>query len=157
MPQFPGALELVRTTLKRCLEAVPADVELGIHLCYGDYDAKHFVEPEDAGKEVELANAIVEMAVRPIAFMHMPVPIDRTDDAFYSPLADLKLSQATELYLGLVHADGRNAERIAAASKVVSDFGIATECGIARQRTPEQVRELIRAHVAASTEPVASA
>src|SRR5581483_10375971 len=142
-------------TLGSCLGAVPTDVELGIHLCYGDYDAKHFVEPLDAGKEVELANAIAELAERPLGWMHMPVPIARTDDAFYAPLADLRLPPETELYLGLIHADGRDAERVAAAQKVVSDFGVATECGIARQRTPEQVRELIRAHAAVTAEPAA--
>lgn len=34
----------------------------------------------------------------------MPIPIDRTDEAFYEPLRDLKLAPGTELYLGLVHA-----------------------------------------------------
>jgi hypothetical protein len=31
---------------------------------------------------VELANLIAESAKRPIAWMHMPVPVDRSDDAF---------------------------------------------------------------------------
>jgi hypothetical protein len=30
-------------------DAVPADVELGIHLCYGDWEARHFVEPQEMG------------------------------------------------------------------------------------------------------------
>ena len=154
IPRFPGAQEVVKQTLKRCLDAVPADVEMGIHLCYGDWDAKHFVEPVDAAREVDLANTIVELADRPIAWMHMPVPIARTDDAFYAPLSYLRLGPEPELYLGLVHGDGRDRQRIDAAAKVVSGFGIATECGIARQRTPERVRELIRAHAAASAEPV---
>jgi hypothetical protein len=157
VPAFPGAQEVVKQTLKRCLDAVPADVELGIHLCYGDWDAKHFIEPIDAGKEVDLANTIVALAGRPIAWVHMPVPIARTDDAFYAPLADLRLGPETELYLGLIHADGKDEQRVAAAAKVVADFGIATECGIARQRTPDQVRELIRAHAAVSAEPVGAA
>ena len=127
---------------------------MGVHLCYGDFDARHFFEPLDAGKEVELANTITELADRPVNWIHMPVPIGRTDDEFYAPLADLALAPETELYLGLIHADGSDHERIAVASKVVSDFGVATECGIARQRAPEQVRVLIRAHAAASAEPV---
>jgi hypothetical protein len=155
IPPIPHAEEVVKAALAPCLAAVPADVEMGIHLCYGDWDAHHFIEPQDAGKEVSLANAIVELSPRPVNWMHLPVPANRDDDAFYAPLADLKLGPETELYLGLVHADGRNDARIAAASKVVEDFGIATECGIARQRTPDQVRELIRAHAASSREPAA--
>jgi methionine synthase II (cobalamin-independent) len=154
IPPFPGARELIKYTLGRCFDAVPDDVEMGVHLCYGDWDAKHFIEPIDAGKAVELANTIIELAdARPVNWVHMPVPISRTDDEFYAPLQDLELGPETELYLGLVHGDGRESERIEAAARIVSDFGIATECGIARQRTPEQVRDLIHAHAAAAPEP----
>ena len=135
--------------------AVPADVELGFHLCYGDLDAKHFVEPVNARKMVELANALAGEVPRPINFLHMPVPIARSDDAFFAPMRDLKLGKDTELYLGLVHADGVEGikRREAAASKYVSRFGIATECGIARQRTPELVTKLLELHAAGSREP----
>jgi methionine synthase II (cobalamin-independent) len=143
--------------MKRLSAAVPADIELGFHLCYGDLDAKHFIDPQDAGKMVELANAIAAAVTRPIAYFHMPVPADRSDDAYFRPLAKLALSPATELYLGLVHPDAVEATRarIAAASRHVASFGIATECGIARSRTPELVRRLLQAHADASSEPAA--
>src|SRR5437764_13980422 len=48
---------------------------------------------------VELANLIAQYVRRPMAYMHMPVPIDRDDDAFYAPLQGLKLPPGTELYL----------------------------------------------------------
>jgi len=141
--------------IRRLGSAVPRDVELGFHLCYGDYDAKHFVEPLDAGKLVEIANRFTETVGRPITYLHMPVPIDRVDEAYFAPLQQLRLSPGTELYLGLVHADGVDAtnKRIAAASKYCLDFGIATECGIARSRTPELVRRLLEIHAEASREP----
>jgi hypothetical protein len=135
------------------LQAVPRDVDMGVHLCYGDWDAKHFIEPLDASREVELANTVIELADRPVRWVHMPVPIARTDDEFFAPLAALKLGPETELYLGLVHDDGREPDRIAAAAKFVSDFGIGTECGVGRERDSEQVRGLIRAHATASAEP----
>jgi len=67
----------------------------------------------------------------------------------------LQLSQETELYLGLVHADGAEStrKRIATASKYVGDFGISTECGIARCRTPDLIRSLLQIHADASNEP----
>jgi hypothetical protein len=143
--------------LTRLAAAVPDDVELGFHLCYGDLDAKHFVEPVDAGKMVELANALAANVKHPIAFLHMPVPIARTDDAFFQPLRDLKLAASTDFYLGVVHADGADGvkQRVAAASKYVKGFGIATECGIARLRTPELVTKLLEIHAAGSREPAA--
>jgi hypothetical protein len=144
--------------LTRLGDAVPSDVELGFHLCYGDLDAKHFVDPVDSAKLVELANALAASIQRPIAFLHMPVPIARSDDAYFKPMSGLKLSPQTELYLGVVHpedgADGVR-KRAAAAANYVSNFGIATECGIARQRKPELVRRILEIHAAASKEPAA--
>jgi hypothetical protein len=151
--QIPGAIESIKTSLTRCLDAVPADADLGIHLCYGDYDARHFVEPQDAANEVDLANTLATLTDRTLTYVHMPVPKDRVDAAFYEPLRRLELPAATELFLGLIHADGNDDERIRVASEFVADFGISTECGIARQRTPEQVKALIHAHAAASAEP----
>jgi len=141
--------------MKRLAAAIPNDVEIGFHLCYGDWDAKHFIEPLDASKLAEVANALASSLTRPIAYIHMPVPIDRADDAYFEPLRELRLSPGTELYLGVVHGDGTDAtkKRIAAAAKYVPRFGIATECGIARCRTPEQVRSLLEVYAEASQEP----
>jgi hypothetical protein len=149
--------ETVLARLARISRPVQADVELGIHLCYGDLDGRHFVEPKDAGKMVEFANAIAGAIAHPLAYMHMPVPIARSDDAFFAPLRGLTLAPGTELYLGLVHGDGADAtrRRIAAAQKAVADFGIATECGMARARTPAVVTNLLEIHAAASHEPAA--
>src|SRR5215472_2420527 len=61
--------------IKRLCDMVPADVDVGVHLCYGDPDGKHLVEPRDAGKEVTFANAIANAITRPLTFLHMPVPI----------------------------------------------------------------------------------
>jgi methionine synthase II (cobalamin-independent) len=139
---------------RRLGAAVPADVELGFHLCYGDLDAKHFIEPLDATKMVQLANLIARSVSRPITWLHMPVPIDRTDDAFYAPLKDLQLREGTELYLGLVHAqdgvDGTR-RRIETAKKYVPIFGIASECGISRGRDSNLALEFIKIYGAAAT------
>jgi hypothetical protein len=127
---------------------VPAEVEAGIHLCYGDSGHKHFKEPEDTGRLVAVANAVAAGATRDIAWIHMPVPRNRTDDAYFAPLRSLTLKPETELYLGLVHrtdgVDGAKA-RIAAARKVWPSFGIATECGFGR-RPPQDVADLLRLH-----------
>ena len=144
---------------KRLGRAVPKDVELGIHLCYGDYDAKHFVEPLDAAKMVEMANLLTARVARPITYIHMPVPIDRTDEAYFQPLRGLRLASTTELYLGLVHPDGveETNRRIDRASRYAPDFGISTECGMARQRTPELVQRLLEIHAGCSREPARGA
>jgi hypothetical protein len=151
---LPDMERVFRDTFGRLAAAVPADVELGFHLCYGDMDAKHVLEPLDLGKAVELANLLLESAGRAVAWIHMPVPIDRTDDAYFQPLAGLERSPGTELYLGLVHAadgvDGTRA-RMATASTYVQDFGIASECGISRGRDPNLAMEFLRVYAAAAT------
>ena len=65
---------------------VPAGVELLYHLCYGDSNHRHVVEPTDMGDMVEFANRISRQIRRPIALIHMPVPRDRYDDAYFEPL-----------------------------------------------------------------------
>ncbi len=151
--RHPNALapseEDILTRLARISSAVPEDVELGFHLCYGDWEAKHFVEPKDAERMTAFANDIAQRAPRQVAFIHMPVPIDRSDRAFFEPLRNLRLQAGTELYLGLVHGDdGREGakRRIAAAQEFAPAFGIAAECGLSRCKTPNRVMDLLRLH-----------
>jgi len=72
---------------------VPADVELGYHLCYGTPRDEHLVMPKDTAILVEVANGLASKLQRQLDFLHMPVPRDRVDDAYYAPLAKLKLPQ----------------------------------------------------------------
>lgn len=150
-----GKTEIMKR-LCRAAAAVPDGVELGFHLCYGDLDAKHFFDPKDMAPMVEIGNELFRSVRRRIDYVHMPVPIDRDDDAFFRPLENLQRPAETELYLGVVHrANGREGlqRRIEAASKHVRDFGIATECGIARRRSPEMVREILALYAAGAREP----
>ena len=45
-PSFPGMQQVLAGNFARLGAAVPPDVELGFHLCYGDLDAKHMVGVE---------------------------------------------------------------------------------------------------------------
>src|SRR5262245_50903720 len=152
----PEPREALLARMRRLCRAVPDDVELGLHLCYGDFAGKHFVEPKDAAKMVDFANALAQTIEHKLAYIHMPVPIDRNDDAFHQPLRDLKLGTGTELYLGVVHArDGvaGTKARIAAARRHAPPFGIATECGMARARSEATVRALLQIHADICAEP----
>lgn len=153
MPAFPGMAQVFAGAFQRLASVIPPVVEMGFHLCYGDMDAKHFIEPVDLAKAVELANLITSNAGRPVNWIHMPVPIDRSDAAYFAPLKDLKRGPQAELYLGVVHAkDGveGTVRRMKSASAFVTDFGIATECGIGRARTPQQAREIMQVHAGAA-------
>ena len=135
--------------LARMIDAVPEPVQVGYHLCYGDFRHKHGVEPKDMATMVRMATIIAENVHRPIDFIHMPVPRDRDDDAYFEPLKDLDLDERTQLFLGLVHyTDGEEgtARRMETAKRHIRNFGIATECGLGR-RDPATIPDLLKIHV----------
>jgi hypothetical protein len=134
--------------LVRLGRAVPADVELGYHFCYGDRGHRHFKQPEDTRLVVRLANEVAARLARRLTWIHLPVPIARDDDAYFAPLRELQPGGETEVYLGLIHYhDGlAGAERrIEAAQRHLANFGVATECGLGR-RPADTVAELLRLH-----------
>lgn len=130
--------DVLAGVLERLVDAaahVPADVPVGFHLCYGDVEEAHFVQPEDAGTLASVIRGVLDGADRPISYLHLPVPIERDDPAYFAPLADLRVPASTDLYLGLVHhEDGVEGalRRIDAASTALRRFGIGTECGFGR-------------------------
>ncbi len=133
-------------------ERVPAGIELLFHFCYGDSNHRHVVEPTDMGDMVEMANRLAARIRRRVDLIHMPVPRDRSDDAYFAPLNGLKLAPGTELCLGLVHhTDGiaGTRQRLATAERFVREFSIATECGFGR-RDPATIPELLRIHAEAA-------
>jgi hypothetical protein len=145
---FENLPQGVTDRLVRLGEAVPTDVELGYHLCYGDYGHRHFKEPEDTALLVEMANALFEAIQRRVTWLHLPVPRNRDDDNYYAPLRHLNLPRGTELYLGLVHfSDGIEGarRRMTVASRYCKNFGISTECGLGR-RPPETIQTLLEIH-----------
>lgn len=130
---------------------IPDAVDVGIHLCYGDPGHKHIVEPKDLGTSVKFANVLVAESPRRLDWIHMAVPRERDDADYFVPLKNLDIGDC-ELVLGLVHnTDGLTGTRarIGAAEKVVSDFGIATECGFGR-RPADSIPGLLQIHADAS-------
>ena len=133
-------------------EHVPAGIELMFHFCYGDSNHRHVVEPRDMADMVDMANRLSADIKRPIELIHMPVPRDRTDDAYFAPLAGLRLKPETELSLGLVHyTDGvvGTRKRLATAERHMGKFSIATECGFGR-RAPATIPDLLKIHADAA-------
>ncbi len=137
----------IAAELARIGNAVPADVDMGYHLCYGSPADAHLAMPKDTGIMVEMVESFLPDLTRSMNFLHLPVPPDRTDDAYFAPLKQLTLSEGCELYLGLIHhndTDGDKA-RVEAACRAVSSFGISTECGWGRTE-PQRVPGLIGAY-----------
>ena len=152
---FPFHRDGIAVRLIACGDAVPRGIEMGYHFCYGSFGGKHFVEPRDMGAMVDLANRLAAGVARPIDWIHMPVPVERDDEAYFDPLQDLALKPETKLFLGLIHdtdgVDGTR-RRMAKADKFVTGYGIATECGFGR-RPAEMVGPLLDIHAAVAGVP----
>ncbi len=159
--QFPlvnASKDEIAARFTRICAGLPDDVELGFHLCYGDFGGKHFFDPVTARHLVDIANAIAASVKHAIAYIHLPVPLSRATDEFFAPMRGFKLAPGTEIYLGLIHvADGIEGtnKRIELARKYVPKFGVATECGFARARKPELVKRLLAVHAGVTSEPPA--
>lgn len=126
----------------------PRDVDLLFHLCYGDANHRHVVEPTDMSDMVDFANRVCANLDRPVQLFHFPAPRDRTDDAYYAPLARLRLHPKTSICIGLVHhTDGvaGTRARLETAKRHCAAFLIGTECGFGR-RPPETLAELLAIH-----------
>ncbi|PYI04304.1 hypothetical protein BO78DRAFT_431367 [Aspergillus sclerotiicarbonarius CBS 121057] len=144
-PWFSPVMEGIVERVQRVSALIPAEVPLGFHLCYGDLGHKHFIEPEDLGLLVELANNIDrQISPRPLNWLHMPVPKSRDDPAYFEPLKRLDVNKDARLYLGVVHANDEEGtrRRIKTALSVVPQFGVATECGMGRT-PPEDLMSIL--------------
>jgi hypothetical protein len=153
-PWFSPLKEGIVERVVRLSTAVDEGVEMGFHLCYGDFGRKHFIEPKDSSLLVEVSNLIVSAVKRDVDWIHMPVPKNRADEEYYAPLKGLIFGEETELFLGLAHGgdlDGTE-KRIEIAGKVVEGFGVATECGMGRMQGDdlENVLEVLAAVTAQS-------
>jgi hypothetical protein len=134
-------------TLNLFASHLPSPTLIGCHLCYGDVGHKHMVEPADLTLAVNMANATIKGVSHKIDYFHMPVPVNRNDDGYFESLKNLNIGNS-KLYLGLIHlSDGIEGakSRMNSALKYVSNFGIATECGMGR-RPKDTIPELLRIH-----------
>lgn len=135
-PWFDDVWAGTSERLARQIDRVPEPVEVGVHLCYGDVAEKHFAEPGDTAVLTRFANLVAEQVQRQLSWVHLPVPIERDDAAYFAALENLAISLDTELYLGLVHredgAEGAERRLAAAQQHIARRFGLATECGFGR-------------------------
>jgi hypothetical protein len=133
-------------------EAVPADVELGIHIC-----SVWNTDPasgQDNSVLVDFTNALAAAFPRPIGYVHFPIPPEHSA-ADYEALRALRLGSETTLFLGLINmVDGVEGakRRLALAQAVVEDFGVAFWCGLGYAPRPGDPSDM-SARVKRATSP----
>jgi hypothetical protein len=144
-PGGAQAFDAIIAALARCIDQVPAEIPVGLHLCYGDYGHQHFMQPESLAWQVRVLNAVAAAAGRPVSFVSFTVPQYQRQDSYFGPLAQLTADPGTELNFALVpyhpaeQAPGTTGDqtRLIDAALTASpggrrDWGICTECGMGR-------------------------
>jgi hypothetical protein len=144
-PGGAHAFDAIIAALARCVDRVPSEVPVGLHLCYGDYGHEHFMQPVSLALQVRVVNAITAAAGRPVSFVSFTVPQYQREEGYFAPLAGLTADPGTELNFALVpyhpadQATGTTGEQIrlidaalAASPGGRRDWGICTECGMGR-------------------------
>ena len=126
--------------------SIPADVPVGMHLCYGNPMNARVVTPRTSDPTVVFANAIAAAwpTHRPLNYIHFPI-VDSADPHYYTPLRRFRLPPGTRLIAGLVYEDGHaaNEERFKLATQSLGFApDIATACGMGR-RTSDVARDLL--------------
>ena len=157
----PGSavpLEQITPALVRCVDRVPAEVPVGLHLCYGDYGHQHFTQPESLQMQVDLANAVGRRraAAGRLGIVHRAPGPRRRRLLRAAPRPGRR--PETELAFALVpyhpddQADGTTATQVghidaalAESSAGGREWGVCTECGMGRVAV-EDVPRLLDLH-----------
>src|SRR5262252_6627525 len=148
IPGFPleGAVERNLTQVRNLSPHIPAQVALGYHFCFGTLGGWPRFAPDDLGQAVKLVNAFVAASGRRVDWVHVPV-LDRSDDAFFAPLARLA-PQGARVYLGAIHNMGTFAQRLAVARRYLPEFGLGAYCGFGRM-APSELPGVLADHIKA--------
>ncbi len=138
------AFGMIVAALARCVDHVPAEVPVGLHLCYGDYGHTHFKQPESLALQVRVLNAVADAAGRQVSFVSFTVPQYQRDEAYFAPLAALA-DHGIELNFALVpyhpaeQAAGTTGDQVRLIDAALAsspgggrDWGVCTECGMGR-------------------------
>lgn len=151
MTKMPGPLRqamaaFLASGVARLAARSPEGARFGVHLCLGDLGHRALGRMRDVGPLVALANALLKRwpTGRPLEYVHAPFAagIDPAplDEAYYRPLAKLRLPDDVRFAAGFVHEDGdldqHRRIRDIIERQLSRRVDLSAACGLGR-RTPE--------------------
>jgi hypothetical protein len=155
--QTPGEERFDRyvTSIARLMRAIPEEVPLGIHWCYGTLGGWPTVPMPNLDLCVRFTNAVSGAEARTLDYVHIPTPT-QIDDRFVESLGTLEIDPTvTRVFMGIIHPED-GADGVRERSEIVShrlpDFGTAYVCGFGRL-SASGLSELIETHAAAAQLP----
>ena len=149
IPGYPlkGSIERNLGEVRALSPHIPADVALGYHFCFGTLGGWPRFQPDDLGKAVELANALIAASGRKVDWIHLPV-LDRTRRCV------LRAAQRPQAgrRAGLSRHDPSHGRASGSgwtvARKYLPEFGLGAYCGFGRI-APAELRQILTDHLEA--------
>jgi len=145
VPDGAKEFDAIIAGLARCVDQVPAEVPVGLHLCYGDYRHQHFKQPQSLALQVRVLDAVSAAAGREVSFVAFTVPQNQRTESYFAPLTGLAADPGTELNFALVpyhpadQEPGTTVDQIGLIDAALTAspggsraWGICTECGMGR-------------------------
>ncbi|KAF2159042.1 hypothetical protein M409DRAFT_30460 [Zasmidium cellare ATCC 36951] len=133
---------LLASCAARLARYIAADVELGLHIASSS--------PGTTQSIVDMAKAVRRQCSKPVAWMHLSLPPDTTNEQSLLPLEDLapdRFPTKTELVLGLVlprDEEGSRRRLFKAAERLgTTDFGISAACNLV-DLTQDDFKDVLR-------------
>ena len=135
------------------VKRLPAEVPIGLHLCFADLSNKAAIVPSRFGRLVAFTNALARRwpPTHDLAYVHLPFAAGTspapTDPTAYRALRHLALPPATRLVAGFVHEQPtlESLEELLGTIETArgTQVDVACACGLGR-RSPDTADELIR-------------
>ena len=138
-------------SVARAVDAVPDDVPVGLHLCYGNYKHAHESEPETLQVQVDLLRETIAASKRRLNYASLTVPQYQDSASYFAPLVDLPDDALDRVYFGIVpyhpdsQAPGTTERQIVQIDRYLDKWGICTECGMSRPE-PGEIPRLLDLH-----------
>lgn len=114
----------------RLSAAVPADVALGYHACFGTLGGWPMVKPRSSARQVSFLNGAVAASRRTVDYVHLPM-IDDSSAEYAVPLKELNVGKS-DIFLGMIHNMKTFPDRLRQARKYLAEFKLAAPCGFGR-------------------------
>lgn len=130
-----------RSAIANVAPAVPEDVLLGYHLCYGGFEGWPTRKPP-LPSVVAAANLVAEAAGRRVDYIHLPL-LPKQNADYFKALDEIDIDGA-KLYLGVIHTMDDPDDfkfRVSEARKHAPDFGIAAPCGVRAMTLPDALKD----------------
>jgi len=140
----PALAGLLARRIAALAQGAPEGSRFGLHLCLGDMNHRPFGRLTDASPLVLLANAVTARWPdgRLLHYVHAPLAAadnpPSASEAFYRPLAGLKLGPDVRFIAGFAHEDQDAAAQFGIRRMIEDAIGhpvdISTSCGLGRRQ-----------------------